>query len=250
MLNQPQDKLVFDFYDSWFGPYRPVKISPLRDILKRELEPYRIIISNDAHAMEHSIEGMIPFLQYYNRNIDITPIMITAMDFDTMDKLAGETADIIAAYIKKKNLQLGKDIFFLISADANHYGMDFNNTPFGQDENAHATAISLDQKLARNHLDGNITREKIKKLLERLCGENFKGFNDTLWCGRYSIPFGLLTVMQITEKLEKKPLKGKILGYSDTYSSGVLPVKKPGFGITAPFSPKHWVGFFAAGFYF
>lgn len=248
-LNQPQDKLIFEFYGSWFGPYRPVKISPLRDLIKNNLEPYRVIISNDAHAMEHSIEGMVPFLQYFNKDVAITPIMVTAMDFKTMDKLAGETADLIVSYIKKNNLQLGKDIFFLMSADANHYGKDFDNTPFGEDQNAHTTGTGLDQTIAHDHLDGPITREKIKKLLAKLCGSDFKGFNDTLWCGRYSIAFGTLTVMHVTEKLEKRPLKGKILNYSDTYSEGVLPITKTGLGITAPFSLKHWVGFFTAGFY-
>jgi hypothetical protein len=43
-------------------------------------------------------------------------------------------------------------------------------------------------------------------------------------------------------------LSGKLLRYSDTYSDGVLPLKEAGIGITAPFSLKHWVGFFSAGF--
>jgi hypothetical protein len=33
------------------------------------------------------------------------------------------------------------------------------------------------------------------------------------------------------------------------YSEGVLPLKNAGFGITAPYSRKHWVGFVSAGFY-
>ena len=44
-------------------------------------------------------------------------------------------------------------------------------------------------------------------------------------------------------------MTGKLFRYSDTYSEGVLPLKKAGFGITAPYSLKHWVGFFSAGFY-
>jgi len=39
-----------------------------------------------------------------------------------------------AAYIRANKLQLGRDIVFLISADANHYGRDFDNIPFGEDE--------------------------------------------------------------------------------------------------------------------
>jgi hypothetical protein len=50
------------------------------------------------------------------------------------------------------------------------------------------------------------------------------------------------------EKISGRGLKGRVFRYSDTYSEGVLPLKKAGFGITAPFSLKHWVGFFSAGF--
>jgi len=51
------------------------------------------------------------------------------------------------------------------------------------------------------------------------------------------------------EKVSGRGLRGQVFRYSDTYSEGVLPLKKAGFGITAPFSLKHWVGFFSAGFY-
>lgn len=250
MLQNPVDKLVFDYYSTWPGPYKPVKISSLRDYLKENLDPDRVIISNDAHAMEHSVEGMIPFLQYENRDVELTPILVTAMDFPSMEKIADELSTILSAYIKEKNLTLGKDIFFLISADANHYGKDFDNVPFGEDEAAHETGTSLDKKIASMYLEGRMTVEKVKGLTGTLCGSDFRKTGDTLWCGRYSIGLGMMTVIRLTEKLNKnKQLTGRVLAYSDTYSDGVIPLKKPGFGITAPFSLKHWVGYLAAGFY-
>lgn len=39
---------------------------------------------------------------------------------------------------------------------------------------------------------------------------------------------------------------GILLKYSDTYDGGVLPLAGTGMGTTAPFSLKHWVGFFSA----
>jgi hypothetical protein len=39
-------------------------------------------------------------------------------------------------------------------------------------------------------------------------------------------------------------LHGELVRYSDTYSGGVLPLTQTGMGTTAPFSLKHWVGFF------
>ena len=45
------------------------------------------IVSNKAQSIEHSIEALIPFLQYYNRDLKITPIMVTQMPFERMDEL-------------------------------------------------------------------------------------------------------------------------------------------------------------------
>jgi hypothetical protein len=60
--------------------------------------------------------------------------------------------------------------------------------------------------------------------------------------------FGLLTINKVVDKIGKK-LTGKVFEYSDTWTEGVLPVKGTEMGITAPYSLKHWVGFFSAGFY-
>ena len=55
---------------------------------------------------------------------------------------------LMAAYIGENKLQLGRDIVFLISADANHYGRDFNNIPYGEDKKAHAQGIEQDRRIA------------------------------------------------------------------------------------------------------
>jgi hypothetical protein len=62
-------------------------------------------------------------------------------------------------------------------------------------------------------------------------------------------PFGLLTAEKLIRRAENKGLSGKLFRYSDTYSEGVLPLKKMGMGTTAPFSLRHWVSFFAIGYY-
>ena len=88
-----------------------------------------IAVSNQAHALEHSIEAQVPFLQYSNPDIRITPIMVTAMPWERMNELAERLATVLAGYMKENNLQPGRDIFFLISADANHYGQGFQQYP-------------------------------------------------------------------------------------------------------------------------
>jgi AmmeMemoRadiSam system protein B len=248
-IGDPQNILILDEYPSWSGLGREVAISPLREWLKKHLPKEDYLISNQAHSLEHSIEAQVPFLQYYNPDIKITPIMVTAMPFEKMDELAERLSTALAAYIKENNLQPGKDIFFLISADANHYGRDFNNLPFGEDENAHTLGTEQDRHFAQAAFSGPLNSKKIMDLTKELWGVTYKDYRNTYWCGKYDIPFGLLTVTKTMQKTVGRGLKGKVFRYSDTYSEGVIPLKKAGFGITAPFSLKHWVGFLSAGFY-
>ena len=248
-IGDPQNILLLDEYPSWSGLGQEVKISPLRDWLKKQLPKDDYLVSNQAHDLEHSIEALIPFLQYENPQIKITPIMVTAMPWERMSELAERLSTVLAAYMKENKLQPGKDIFFLISADANHYGRDFSNTPFGEDEKAHRQGTEQDRRFAQAAFSGQLSNKKIQDLTQELWGATYKDYRNTYWCGKYDIPFGLLTISKTMQKAVGRELKGKVFRYSDTYSEGVIPLKKAGFGITAPFSLKHWVGFFSAGFY-
>jgi len=69
------------------------------------------------------------------------------------------------------------------------------------------------------------------------------------WCGKYSIPFGLLTSEKAVALSTGRVLTGKLFRYSDTYSEGALPLTKTGMGTTAPFSLRHWASFLSAGCY-
>lgn len=248
-IGDPSQKLIFESHGYWKGPFKLVAISPLRDFLKENVSPEYLLTSNLAHQMEHSIEAAIPFLQYFNPDFQLTPVMVTGMPFDQMEKLSDELSKWITIYISKKNLVPGKDIFFLISADANHYGEDFRNTIFGTDVRAHEQATALDKQIIDSCLCDQISSDKIKKLTMMLWGKTFRDFKNTGWCGKYAIPFGLLTILKVMKNIDRnRVMVGNLIRYSDTYSGGVLPLKKAGYGITAPFSLKHWVGFFSAGF--
>jgi AmmeMemoRadiSam system protein B len=247
-IDDPKNVLILDEFDKWKGPYGDVSISPLRETIKRELDSQYFIISNQAHRFEHSIEALIPFLQHYNREIKITPIMITAMSFERMDSLSAKLTEIVSTYVKGNSLKFGKDIFFLISNDANHYGEDFNNLPYGLDEEAHRIATDNDKRIASETFNGAITQDKIKNFSNELLPEAGVNQNCPLWCGRYPIVFGLLTINKIANETGMN-INGKVFKYSDTWTGGVLPFKGIEMGITAPYSLKHWVGFLSAGFY-
>ena len=247
-LGPQSNVLILDEYSKWKGPYNDVEISPLRDIIKSKLPKEYFTVNNKAHGIEHSIEALIPFLQYYNRNIKITPIMVTQMPFERMEDLSSRLSQIIIDYARSNKLELGKDIFFLISNDANHYGEDFNNSPFGLDANAHKAAIENDMRIILEDLVNQIKNENVLRVAKDLWPDPAKK-NTPLWCGRYPIALGLQTIINIVEKMNDAKIWGTLFKYSDSLTEKVLPVKNTSMGITAVFSYKHWCGWFTEGFY-
>jgi AmmeMemoRadiSam system protein B len=247
-IGNPQNVVIFDDFALWKGVRGDVDLSPLRSYLRTLLPPGIVQTNNTAQGLEHSIEALLPFVQYYNPAIRITPIMVTAMPFETMDAITDTLSALIARYALDRGLVLGSDIAFLISSDANHYGADFQNTPFGVDVHAHEQGTSLDLKLAGTYLTGTLSREGIRDLTLQLCGKTFSDPSNALWCGRYSVPFGMLAALKTVKRMSGSGLRGTMLRYSDTYSEGVLPLTRTGMGLTAPFSLKHWVGFFSIAY--
>lgn len=240
-IGDPHNILIMDNFTDWPGLGHTVGISPLREYIKDHLDTSEFIVSSKAHALEHSIEALLPFLQYFNPKVRITPVMVTQMSFERMDKISDRLSTIIADYIKENHLVLGKDIAFLISSDADHYGEDFDNSPYGENAKAHAEATDNDRKIAHKDLDGILTSAKVRDLTAQM--------KDVLWCGKFSVPFGLLTSEKVINKLTGRELDGKVLRYSDSYTESVLPIKGTGMGTTAPASYKHWCGWLSAAYY-
>jgi AmmeMemoRadiSam system protein B len=248
-IGDPHGILILDDFKEWPGLGEPVGLSPLREVIKAKLDKSYAIVSDKAQTIEHSIEAEVPWLQYFNPGVKITPIMVTGMPFEKMDEVSTALAGIIAGYMKDKGLVAGKDIFFLISSDGNHYGQDFKNSPFGEGEAAWHAARALDQRIIRDCLAGPLDKGKIEGLTHELWGKTYLDYKNTYWCGKYSIPFGLLATQKIIESTAGKKLSGTLFRYSDTYTEGALPVRGTGMGTTAPFSLRHWVSFCSIGYY-
>lgn len=241
--------LILDDYELWPGVLKPLEISPLRSYLKTHLKANYFTVNNRAHELEHSIEALIPFLQYFNPEVKITPIMVAPMPLEKMKEIAAELSRVITDYMKENKLQPGRDIFFLISADGNHYGKDFNNLAFGEGQEAWEKALAFDRNLIDSYLTGRLNDGKIAGLTGELWGETYLDYKNSYWCGKYSIPFGLLTVQRVIERSTGRQTRGRLIRFSDTYSEGVLPLKKIGLGTTAPFSLRHWVSFCSIAYY-
>jgi len=246
-----EDQIIFDSYEYWQGLYGEVKVSTIReDIL--ELLPTDIFQVNDSmQRMEHSVEAIIPFLQYYNKNVEILSLLVPYMSFDRMNKLAEPLASAIHKVAVEKNWEWGKDYAIVISNDAVHYGDedwgDKNFAFFGTDSLGYINALSHEKEIMST-ITGELSPEKVKKFTEFTVQEyDYKIYKWT-WCGRFSVPFGLLTSIYLSKQINDQPLSGISIGYTTSIDREPIKVNDLDMGVTAPANKHHWVGYTAIGY--
>ncbi len=248
-----ENDLIFDSFTHWHGPYGNIKVSELRSAIIKELPTTIYKVNDSLQTIEHSVEAELPFLQYYNHHVEIISILVPYVSFDRMNELAKPLAEAIGKVMKEKKLKWGKDVALLISTDAVHYGdQDWQGRNFafyGADTAGYTKAVEHEHTIMDSCFKDELTVNKIKLFTEyTLKKENYKEYKWT-WCGRYSVPLGLLTGFYLQNNLNTKPLKGTCLGYSNSLDHPHIKVNDLfGMGVTAPANIRHWVGYAAVGF--
>lgn len=247
-----ENKIIFDTYDAWSAPYANVKVSDIRNELISELPDSMYVIHDEMQTVEHSLEALIPFLQYNNRELEIVPILVPYMSFDKMQQIAKIFAKSLSDIMDKGNLQWGKDLSIVITTDAVHYGdKDWggkNYAPYGTDSLGLIEARNHEMEIINNCLVDKITIDKIEKFTHYTVKDtDYKEYKWT-WCGRYSVPFGLLTVLDMDVLRNGKALNGIFVGYSNSIDHPILKLDDLRMGTTAPANNHHWVGYAAVGY--
>jgi AmmeMemoRadiSam system protein B len=247
-----ENRIVFGSFTHWKGPYGNVRISPLQQDIEAKLPKDLWLVHDSMQLVEHSLEALIPFLQYENHDVQIIPVIVPFMDFARMQEIAGPLSQAIFDVMKEKNLTFGRDIAIAISTDGVHYGDEEwggkNMAPFGCDSAGNAKATQLDHEIIDNCLVGGLSTDKVKRFTEyTVQADNFRDYKWT-WCGRYSIPLGLLTANGLNEKTEGQPLSGTLLGYASSIDHEHFPVEDLRMGITAVATPHHWVSYIGMGY--
>ena len=103
-----------------------------------------------AHSEEHSIEVLLPFLQFVNRKITIVPIVIARAGGGIYKKIA---QDIVKAI---RSLEKGDDVSIIASSDMTHY--ESHESAQKKDRYAIEAIIGLDtDSLLERVEDWNIT---------------------------------------------------------------------------------------------
>lgn len=247
-----ENRLVFDSFSSWRGPYGAVQVSPLRNEIIDRLPGDMAVVHDPVQSEEYSVEAMIPFLQHQNRDVEIISILVPSMDFERMQTVSRQLAKALFAVMKKNDLRWGNDVALLISSDAVHYGdeaWDGHNFAFyGTGSKANALAEAHDREIISTCFEKELTKKKIARFYSYTTHPvNFRQSRWS-WCGRYAIPVGLLTALDL-QKLEKSaPLTGVPITYATSISQPHLKVDDLQMGRTAIATQRHWVGYAAIGF--
>jgi AmmeMemoRadiSam system protein B len=250
---QLEDQLIFDSFTHWRGPYGNIKVSPLREAIMKQLPEGSYQVNDSMQTLEHSVEAELPFLQYYNKDIQFVSILVPYMSFDKMNELAKPLADALARIMKEKKLEWGKDIALISSTDAVHYGDDQwggkNFAFFGADSAGYTKAVEHEHKIMSDCFNGELVKERIRLFTQyTVKQEDHKQYQWT-WCGRYSVPFGLLTSLYLQQNLEAPLLEGVLLGYCNSLDHPHIKVDDlDGMGATAIATIRHWVGYASIGF--
>lgn len=242
-----RDRIVFDPYGAWRSPDGPIAVSALREELIAAMPKDDVLQDAAAHDVEHSIEADVFWLRHANPSVEIVPILAPAAKFERLEEIAARLGDALAASMKQRGWQLGKDVAIVISADAVHYGPDFHQVPFGDGGiEAYAKATSRDKELLTGPIAGPASVEKIKKLYGTFVDPADPDTYRVSWCGRFSLPFGMLVLRQTANRLGLGAPVGMPIVYATSVGAPELRVRDVGLGETAPANLYHFVGYPAA----
>ena len=261
-----QGKLIFDDFDAWQGPYGLTPVSPLRERIVSLLPPELVLISNELHSKEHSLEAFIPYLQHYGRiksstgfdreevaGPEILPILVSRLPGRLFERAAVELAEVLAVELAGLGLEAGADYQFLISADCVHYGDEAwgsgGYAPFGVDTMGYSKGVEQDIEIAQSSLTGMLSEKRITRFRELVENNDLEWPYKVTWCGVYSIPFGLSVMLEMSDYLGRDAPVGILLRYATSLDPGALHLEDTGLGMTNIATLRHWVGYAAIGYW-
>jgi len=124
-----------------------------------------------------------------------------------------------------------------------------NFATYGADAQGYAKALAHEQQIMRDCFAGDLRPVKIERFTRYTLADHDHREYKWPWCGRYSVPFGLLTAWHLQQLRSATPLAGTVLAYTTSLEAQGIEVDDlDGMGVTAPATLRHWVGYAAVGF--
>jgi len=248
-----EDQLIFDSFTHWRGPYGDIPASGMRERIMARLPGGSYCVHDEMQSIEHSVEAKLPFLQHFRRNVTFVPILVPAMPCARVAELARQLAQAIAHCAREDGLRWGEDIALVSSTDAVHYGDEGwggrSFARFGVGAAGYAKALEHEHRILHDCFDGDLTPERVERFTRYTLADHDHREYQWPWCGRYSVPFGLLTAWHLRELCRGPALSGIVLGYTTSLEDQTIQVDDlDGMGVTAPATLRHWVGYAAVGY--
>lgn len=244
-----RDVMVFDPYRAWRSPDGEIRISSLRGEVLAQLDPAECVQDPAFQDSEHSLEGIAYCLKHQDPEVEILPVILPSAPFAKLQAMAEEFGTALASCMKARGWTLGRDVAVVISSDGIHYGRDFNYTPYGEGGvGPFQAAMEHDRKVLRELLAGEVTPEMARTFFEAMVDPDHPETYRKTWCGRFSIPFGLMLLRTASRELGLAPLRGMPVAFGASVDVPELQVRPLGLGPTCPISLYHFVSFPSAAF--
>jgi len=241
-----QDKIIFGNFTHWKSPFGSLKVSSINTGIIKKLPKDAYVVHDSMQVLEHSLEAIVPFLHKKNSNLEIVPILVPYINYQTIDKISKELSKVVNSILKEKNWSYGKDLAVVISNDAVHYGDEewsANLAPFGTDNIGTENARQQDLEIINTCLVDEINNDKVKWFTEYTVKKNDYKEYKWVWCGRYSVPFGLAFANKLNLLENNKPLTGTFIDYQSSIDHNLIIVEDLGMGTTAIATQHHWVAY-------
>jgi len=236
--------LVFDPYRAWRAPDGEIKVSGLRDDLLAQLPASDVIQDAAMQDSEHSVEAIAYWLKHQDPKVEIVSILVPSASFERFQELASHLGKALARSMKTRDWVLGRDLAIVISSDGIHYGADFKYTPHGAGgTGAYEEALEQDRALLKGPLAGSVSTAKARSFYTAVVNPQNPDEYRMPWCGRFSIPFGLLLLDETARNLGLSAPIGRPVAFGTSISFPQIPVRDLGLGATAEANLYHFVSY-------
>ncbi|HEY3270892.1 MAG TPA: AmmeMemoRadiSam system protein B [Geothrix sp.] len=239
-----KNALVFDPYRAWRSPDGEIKVSDLREDLLARIPAADVIRDAAMQDSEHSVEAIAYWLKHQDPKVEIVSILVPAASFERFQELAAHLGKALGESMKARGWSLGRDLAIVISSDGIHYGEDFKYTPHGSGGvAAYTEALERDRQLLRGPLAGPMSTAKAREFFMAVVNPQNPDQYRMPWCGRFSIPFGLLLLDETARDLGLSAPVGQPVAFGTSISFPQIPVRDLGLGATAEANLYHFVSY-------
>jgi len=239
-----KDALVFDPYRAWRSPDGEITVSGLREDLISRMPAAEVIRDAAMQDSEHSVEAIAYWLKHQDPAVEIVSILVPSASFPRFQELASHLGKALASSMKVRGWTLGRDLAIVISSDGIHYGEDFKYTPHGSGGvAAYTEAVERDRQLLKGPLAGPVSSAKVRDFYATVVDPRDPDCYRMPWCGRFSIPFGLLLLEETAQNLGSAGPVGHPVAFGTSISFPQIPVRDLGMGATAEANLYHFVSY-------